>query len=492
MFDKQPKHFNKAVLAICCFGFLLRAIEFFLNRSLWCDEALLACNFLDRDFAGLLKPLQNNQAAPVAFLWIEKAIFMSFGKTDFALHIFPFIISIVCLLLFVRLATRVIGKNFAALVVMFLFATTIFLLRYTLEVKQYQGDMLVTLYFGNRLLTCIDYRRKRFLAEMCLAGIVAVWFSNIAVIVLFSAGVYILHQQFLKTKKISFAWLPVFAAWIISFAVYFYYFIYNHPTEAVMLQFWQQNFPPANIFSTAFVLWLANAYQMIVFALIPFVSIYNPLFYLYIIFAVAGTVEMYRSGKKILILCLLPVCLHLLLAFLHKYPVADKFLLYLFPWLYILLGAGLLYISRMVKGKAFLQSLFFYAVSGCIIFLALLDLYIQYPFRLQEIKESIVFAEKNCPPGQSVFINDGAKEAFRFYKETGYVQANTSFIISERYLEAAPYAASFANKQQGFGLLFSHMNSGIEAAVIKNLQTKYKLVKTFKTAGSSCYFFALQ
>ena len=57
---------------IILLGIFLRSYLYFLNRSLWADEASLAINLVTRDFSELAQLLDYHQAAPVGFLFVEK------------------------------------------------------------------------------------------------------------------------------------------------------------------------------------------------------------------------------------------------------------------------------------------------------------------------------------------------------------------------------------------------------------------------------------
>jgi len=50
----------------------LRVVEFARDRPLWLDEAMLALNIAARSFAQLARPLDYDQSAPVAYLWLER------------------------------------------------------------------------------------------------------------------------------------------------------------------------------------------------------------------------------------------------------------------------------------------------------------------------------------------------------------------------------------------------------------------------------------
>ena len=55
---------------VLALGVAWRLARYALRMPLWGDEAALALNLLDRDFAGLLAPLANAQVSPVLFLWL--------------------------------------------------------------------------------------------------------------------------------------------------------------------------------------------------------------------------------------------------------------------------------------------------------------------------------------------------------------------------------------------------------------------------------------
>ena len=73
--------------ALCAAGFFLRLHSYSANRSLWADEAMLALNITGRTFQGLLGALDFDQAAPVAFLLLEKAVAGLLGGSDYVLRL---------------------------------------------------------------------------------------------------------------------------------------------------------------------------------------------------------------------------------------------------------------------------------------------------------------------------------------------------------------------------------------------------------------------
>ena len=55
----------QATTGFVLLGVLLRATRYLLNYPLWCDETMIAANFLDRGYVDLLRPLDFRQVAPL-------------------------------------------------------------------------------------------------------------------------------------------------------------------------------------------------------------------------------------------------------------------------------------------------------------------------------------------------------------------------------------------------------------------------------------------
>src|ERR1700676_670623 len=90
--------------AMICWGAILRLTQYLSNRSLWFDESLLTQNIVHRSFSELLNPLDNNQAAPLGFLMLERFAVQVWGTSEYALRFLPFLCGLISLLLFHRMA----------------------------------------------------------------------------------------------------------------------------------------------------------------------------------------------------------------------------------------------------------------------------------------------------------------------------------------------------------------------------------------------------
>src|SRR5262245_43983586 len=132
-----------AIIACLVLGAVLRVWQYAANTSLWLDEIALAQGILQLDLRPLLtSPLPYDQLAPTGFLLLQKLAVMGLGPTEYALRLVPFTCSLIALLLFARVAARLL-EGIGPLVAVALFATGTSFIVFSAIVKQYAIDVCV-------------------------------------------------------------------------------------------------------------------------------------------------------------------------------------------------------------------------------------------------------------------------------------------------------------------------------------------------------------
>ena len=129
------------IMLFLAVGVAARLLRYLLRFPLWGDEAMLAINFLDRGYAGLMRPLDFHQVAPLLFLWIELTAVKLLGFHEWSLRLFPLLCGIASLFLFHRMA-RLLLRGPALVLSVGMFAVTYSSIRYATEVKPYSVDLL--------------------------------------------------------------------------------------------------------------------------------------------------------------------------------------------------------------------------------------------------------------------------------------------------------------------------------------------------------------
>jgi hypothetical protein len=148
---RDVRGWHAAAWTLCAVGAIARIAAYAQNRSLWYDEAALALNLARRGYLALLAPLDNLQAAPPLFLWLERAIVGTFGFNEWTLRALPLAAGIATGPMMWRVARRVLPLQAAVLAVA-LVTLSPSLVRYSAEVKPYGFDALVTLFLLDRAI----------------------------------------------------------------------------------------------------------------------------------------------------------------------------------------------------------------------------------------------------------------------------------------------------------------------------------------------------
>ena len=133
-----------ALLLVTAAGAALRLVHYLDRRSLWLDEAMLALNVASRGFLELLTPLDYHQAAPLGFLWLERALVALLGPTELALRAPSLVAGVAVIPAAAVVGFRLFGEPAGHLAAL-LCALSPVLVRYSNEAKPYGTDALASL-----------------------------------------------------------------------------------------------------------------------------------------------------------------------------------------------------------------------------------------------------------------------------------------------------------------------------------------------------------
>src|SRR5450432_733104 len=207
---------ERILTALVALGIALRLWQYLADLSMWFDELSIARNITERSFAQLLgQPLAFTQTAPLGFLAALDIASHVFGSSDMSLRLFPFLCGIASLFLFRRVAKRTL-EGTAVPIAVGLFAISAPLIRYSAELKQYGGDVVVIIVLT---LVALDLCTREPTVRSCvvagIAGLVSAFFSQIAVMVLTGLGAALVLRWMLQKDAASrrpvFVTVPIWA-----------------------------------------------------------------------------------------------------------------------------------------------------------------------------------------------------------------------------------------------------------------------------------------
>lgn len=198
---------------------------------------------IERDAGGLLEPLSGQQGAPIGYLWLLRGIVSLGGEDESWLRLPSLVAGIALLPLVWVLGRRLLGRR-AASVAVALVAVSPGLIRYSVELKQYALDATVAVAL---VLLAVEVDEKPTVARhasLGAAGVVAVWLSHPAVLVLAGVGLLLLVRSIRRGITRETAVLAVTGlAWLGSLGVLYLVSLRELTGNDFLTDYWSAGFP---------------------------------------------------------------------------------------------------------------------------------------------------------------------------------------------------------------------------------------------------------
>jgi Dolichyl-phosphate-mannose-protein mannosyltransferase len=472
-------------------GAVLRLRVYSTGRSLWFDESLLALNILHRSTAGLFRPLDYYQGAPLGFLFLLKLATKIGGNGEFALRAIPLLAGLISLFLFWRVAELNLSPRAVPLAVA-LFALSPTLIHFSSEAKQYSSDVAVTLVllwtatkFADSPLTTSS------LLRLSLLGAAAIWFAHPATFILVAIAATLLASALLERNR-TLPWQILLAAavWTASFLLCYFVSLRSLAANQALLNYWRDSFPPHPLASIRFLKWLADAAGKLFdepAGLVDFLGV--ALF-------VAGTLALIRRDRKLAGFLLMPIGITFLASLLGRYPFGGRLLLFLVPILLMVIAGGVVWISaRFGRWSPALEIALMIALLFKPLVADVKELL--HPNRGEDIKLAIRYIQVHQQPGDVWFIYHLARYQYWYYDELYQLSPATVRIGKDCGTDTACYAADLDQLRgdRRVWILFSHIwiGDGIEEEdmSIQHLDSVGKRLDRFSAHGARAYLYDL-
>jgi hypothetical protein len=405
---------EKILFVIVLAGATFRIRQYATNQSLWMDEAMIALNVLERSFAGLLAPLDMNQAAPPGFLFVEKALSKLFGASEFVLRAYPLLCSVASLVLGAVVALRTTGQV-GACVSVGLLATCGALITHSTEAKQYSSDAAVSLIL---LALALRARSERLRAPALLVlggvGAVVVWFSHPAIFVVAGICLYLVVLHGREAPAAPSRLLLVFVPVAVSFAALYALNLSHGARSEYLHHYWRDYFAPFPPRSVQDVRWYLQ-YPVRVFEDPLSLALPDVGAFLFLAGCIAYA---NREDAYDAILLLVPIACALLASALGLYPFGGRLLVFLVPMVSLVIGHGVDALWAMEGGRqiAIGRKIAIASISLLLIPSTAASIYhLATPPTGQELKPVLAEMRRAFRQGDRVYVYHRGAPAFRFY-----------------------------------------------------------------------------
>jgi len=391
-------------------GIALRLRQYLTLRSLWVDEAMLALNIVNRNFAELFQPLDLNQGAPIGFLLIEKFFNLLLGRHELVLRFFPFLAGLAALWLFYLLLKQVGGKT-SVLVALSLFAVNPQLVYYSSESKQYIVDMAVTLALLVVALPVFQPQAsKRDYALLALAGICALWLSHPALFVLAGIGLALLLQQLQKRDGPALRWIIGMGfLWLVNFILLYFINLRNLRGNPNLIEYWAGAFLPM----PPTLNWLLSYFKENIQLQLGI----QYFIWLALLIILAGWIMLYRESRSVALVFVYIATFAVIASALHLYPLKGRLALFMLPLEIILLGKGVEFVQKKLTTPNLANNIITLALAVYVLyspFLTSLQYFIT-PKYFEHVRPYMDYLSASWKDGDVLFLSYWAEPVFRYY-----------------------------------------------------------------------------
>jgi len=331
-------------------GIALRVIEFVRGRPLWLDEAMLSLNIAARSFVQLARPLDYDQSAPLAYLWLERLVVNIGGVNEPSLRALPFVAGLALVPLVWLVARRLAGAPTATLAAV-LAALSLSLVTFSAEAKQYGVDPLVTVlivWLAARVADAPGDRRRW--AQLLVGGAAGLLLSQPAIFTLGGTVCALAVDPAVRrdaTARRHFVLAAI--AWGVTFAG-LYVAVYGATAHSTyMRSFWAGTFldPRAPDFLLRARMFAIAAYT------VPTLTGQTAGFEWAMAIAwVAGVWTLWRRRRDLAVIVAIPLVLATLACAVGRYAVMDRLFLFAAPLTMIAYASLLGWVVELVPKRA--------------------------------------------------------------------------------------------------------------------------------------------
>ena len=318
-------------------GVFLRLRQYLLNRSLWQDEASLAVNIVNRNFGELTRLFFYHQAAPIGFLFIEKLSILIFGNHDYVMRLFPLLTGILAVYLIYKFSRA--SSGIFGLVAVTLFSITWWLVYYSSELKQYSSDVTTALLITYLAWNCLrENARARDFLLLGGVGAVVIWISHPSVFIMAGVGLVLVLEKLTRKEYVPWIWIfGIGIGWLASFGLEYLVSLRHIITDEYLIDYWGKAYVPIPPWSDK--RWFVDTYYT--FLYFAFHRADNVMALITLVLTPIGAFSLLIRDRKAGLLVILPFVVVGIASALERYPLKNRFMLFLIPFAFLLMAEGL-------------------------------------------------------------------------------------------------------------------------------------------------------
>jgi hypothetical protein len=243
----------------------LHIAEWLGAAPLWVDEEMIALNIRDRGFAGLPGSLWLGQAAPLGWLFIQRAVLVTLGTSEISLRLVPLLFGLATLGAAVWVGQRWLGRP-AAILFVLLCGLGEWISRYCFELKHYSADAFFALLLPALAARAADEtdagRAPARWQNWWLAAALAQWFAFGAALVTPACATLVaiaVARRFGARGVLRFAASGLL--WVLSFGAHYLVSVQYANRSQYLRNYWAEYFAPQGAGPSETLEWLVERFS---------------------------------------------------------------------------------------------------------------------------------------------------------------------------------------------------------------------------------------
>ena len=327
-------------------GTFPRLFEYFRNRPLWLDEAMLALGIGRQGYTGLLGSLDYDQSAAPLLLWVFKTVSQVAGMSEYALRLLPLLAGLTLPWVVWRIV-RTLGGPVAGVIATTLAALSVPLIYYSAEAKPYSLDAWIS---GVLILLTQRVREEpgqsRRWWQLLIAGMIGALVAIPLPLILAGTVVGLLLDPGVRSLTRARENLAgIIGIWAVGVGL-LYVLAYLNMTTPYLHRFWADTF--LNPLAADFSLRAYGGMLALLDPLPPFED-YLPLRWCLLLLGATLLPAIRRAGLAGAGQLAVPILATVLMSVLGKYPMGARLLIFLSPCIFALVGIGLAELLRLAR-----------------------------------------------------------------------------------------------------------------------------------------------
>ena len=451
---------------------------------------MLALNLMQRDFTGLLAPLDRHQMAPIAYLWAVKALATVTGSGERSLRVVALFAGVAAMIAVWLLTRRVFG-SWTAAASCALIALSPGPIYYSNEVKPYSSDTLVAatlILVGTRLTreSCWGWPTA---VAVAVAGSLAVSCSLTAPFTLAGLGLALGLASWRRADWRELGLLAlVGVTWVATWAAVLHLATLG-PARSYQREYWRDHFLNLSPYSPRQLMFTAVTSVRAVTTPFGSPTEYWPNAYRFTVLTIAvlalvGAVALARRREwAMFALFVAGPAAGLLAAAFHQYPIEDRLWQFTVPAMVGLASGGLAYLDSRGPLKPALM------VGAVILIWPLMGALqtLRSPAEREDVVTVLHTLSQEAKAGDTIYVWKSSSAQLEYYRSTRPTlwPADVRIVPGPGGLSSSNYLADIGAlcHQTRVWLVATHLMPPYRA-VIDSLSAQGVVLSVWRATGS--------